>query len=223
MTPLTEPPGTYYAAIQWNGGYTGLQRQGSRYDRQLQFSVWDAPGHGDAELIDRADDVQCLTFGGEGTGVKCELEYPWAVGSTYRFQVTEEEMNGGSAITLRVTDLGAGHRRFVGTIRFARRARLDNFAMFVEDFLTRIEHCLDRAVMSAAIRRPRAWIDGTWVVLDEMRRARLSKWHEDPWNPGTSGCANIASRNHAAGLQLAIGGQTASDPNGPIVFAVPMD
>ena len=30
MTPLTEPTSTYYAAINWDGGYTGLQRGGSR-------------------------------------------------------------------------------------------------------------------------------------------------------------------------------------------------
>ena len=121
MTPLTEPTGTFYAAIQWDGGYTGLQRGGDLYDRQLQFSVWDAPGFGDAELIERAGDVVCGTFGGEGTGVKCRLDYRWTVESTYRFEITEEEMNGGSAITLHVTDLATESRRFVGTIRFARR------------------------------------------------------------------------------------------------------
>lgn len=56
LTPLAEPGGTYYAAIQWDGGYTGLQRGGSRYDRQLQFSVWDANGL-DARIIGQADDV----------------------------------------------------------------------------------------------------------------------------------------------------------------------
>ena len=124
MTPLTDPVGTYYAAIQWDGGYTGLQSGGDRFDRQLQFSVWNAPGYGDAELIDNASDVLCTPFGGEGTGINCEMHYPWAVGSTYRFEVTEEEMKGGSAITLHVTDLASGHRRLVGTIRFARRGEL---------------------------------------------------------------------------------------------------
>ena len=113
MTPITDPRGTYYAAIQWDGGYAGLQRGGSRYDRQLQFSVWDAPGHGGAELIENASDVHCTTFGGEGTGVKCEMNYPWQVGSTYRFEVTEEELEGGSAMTLHVTDLAAESRRFI--------------------------------------------------------------------------------------------------------------
>ena len=221
MTPLTEPTGTYYAAIQWDGGYTGLQRGGIRYDRQLQFSVWDAPGYGGAELIEKASDVLCRTFGGEGTGVACELNYPWTVGSTYRFEVTEEEMNGGSAMTLYVTDLAAGSRRYVGTIRFARRANMTFFGMFVEDFVQQAEHCLAREVRSAAIRRPRARLGDEWVAVEDMTRGRLSRWLEDPWNPGTPGCANLAARGHAAGLELVIGGETASDPNASPIYTIP--
>ena len=43
MTPLAEPLRTFYTAIHWDGGYAGLQRRGSRFDRQLQFSLWDRP------------------------------------------------------------------------------------------------------------------------------------------------------------------------------------
>ena len=221
MTPLTEPAGTFYAAIQWDGGYAGLQREGRLYDRQLQFSIWDAPGYGDATLVDRASDVLCRTFGGEGRGVACELDYPWTTGSTYRFEVTEEEMNGGSAITLHVTDLAAGNRRFVGTIRFARRAELTSFGMFVEDFLPRAPHCLASDVRSAAIRRPRAWLGDAWVALDEMTRGVFAPLSDDSRNPGTPGCANVAAREHAAGLELVIGGETARDPNTSRVYTVP--
>ena len=221
MTPLTEPFGTYYAAIVWDGGYTGLHPGSSRHDRTLRFSVWDAPGHGNAKLIEKASEAQCRTFGGEGTGVTCELNYPWAVESTYRFEVTEEEMGGGSAMTLHVTDLAAGSRRFVATIRFARRAKMTNFGMFVEDYVQRAPHCLAREVRSAAIRRPRARIDGAWVALDEMMTGYLSRWLEDPWNPGTPGCANLAVREHAAGLELIIGGETASDPNASPYYTIP--
>ena len=68
LTPLTEPTGTYYAAIQWDGGYTGLQRGGSRYAYQLQFSVWDAPGGRDARVVERGDGVICIPFGARGPG-----------------------------------------------------------------------------------------------------------------------------------------------------------
>jgi hypothetical protein len=223
MTPLTDPMGTYYAAIQWDGGYTGLQSGGSPFGRQLQFSVWNAPGYGDAQLIDNADDVLCTPFGGEGTGINCEMHYPWDVGSTYRFEVTEEDSSGGSAISLHVTDLASGNRRFVGAIRFARRANFNSFGMFVEDFAVNAPHCLARQVRGAAIRRPRAWIGGEWVTLPDMLQGTLSIRPDDPWNPGTPGCNNVAVRQHEAGLEVVIGGNTASDPDGPRLFNIPRD
>ena len=109
--------GTWFSVMLWVGGYTGLERGGDGCDRQLQFSVWDAPGYGDAGLIDKTSDVACHTFGGEGTG--------------YRFEVTEGEMNGGCAITLLVTDLAKGSKRVVCAIRFARRVQMRSFGVFV--------------------------------------------------------------------------------------------
>ena len=132
-------------------------------------------------------------------------------------------MEGGSAITLHVTDLASGDRRFVGTIRFARRASFTQFGMFVEDFRVRAPHCLARQVRSAAIRRPRAWIDGEWVVLPEMLQGFLSTRPDDPWNPGTPSCSNVAVRQHEAGLELVIGGETTRDPDGLRLFTIPSD
>ena len=218
LTPLSEPTGTYYAAIQWDGGYTGLQRGGSRYDYQLQFSVWDAPGGRDAQVVERGDGVICTPFGGEGTGQKCELNYPWRVGATYRFEVTEEDLDGGSAMTLHVTDLGAGRRRFVGTLRYAARANLSGFAMFVEDFVHRAPTCLAKDVRSAAIRRALARVGGSW---QSITRGTVGHYREDSKNPGTPACANRAARNHAAGLEMVIGGRTASDPDAPRSVTIP--
>ncbi len=163
LTPLTEPAGTYYAALAWDGGYAGLQRAGSRYDRQLQFSVWDSDGH-DAQVLTHADDVVCSPFSGEGTGQKCELHYPWRAGSPYRFEVTEEAAGAGSALTLHVTDLAAGRRRFVATLRYAARVDLSWLNTFVEDFSRAAPTCLAQEIRSAAIRRAMALVDGTFTM-----------------------------------------------------------
>lgn len=218
LTPLAEPIGTYYAAINWDGGYAGLQRGGSRYDRQLQFSVWDAPGGGDVRLIERGEGVICRTFGGEGTGQACELNYPWRVGSTYRFEVTEEDLNGGSAMTLHVTDLSTGGRQFVGTLRYATRANLRSFAMFVEDFRRQASTCLAQSVRSAAIRRTMARIGDSW---QSITRGTMGRYEEDTGNPGTPPCANRAIRNHVSGLELAMGGRMASDPDAAAQVTIP--
>ena len=211
ITPLTEPEFTYYCAIQWDGGYTGLQRRGTRYDYQLQFSIWDAQGI-DAQLIARGNDVVCSPFGGEGTGQKCELNYPWIVGDTYRFEVTEKIVNDRSEITLHVTDLSNDTRKFVGTIRYGLRANLFGFSMFVENFVRRAPNCIAREVRSVAVRRAMALVDGSWVQID---RGYMGRQTIDPGNPGIVACANVAVRPHPSGLEVVTGGRTASDPNGP--------
>lgn len=218
VTPLTEPHGTFYAAIQWDGGYTGLQRGGSRYDRQLQFSVWDAPGGIDAQVVERGDGVICRPFGGEGTGQKCELNYPWRVNATYRFEVTEEDSEGGSAMALYVTDLASEERRFVGTLRYGRRANLRGMHFFVEDFRRRAQTCLAQSVRSAAFRRSMARVGGSWRRINN---GTLFRHPEDANNPGTPPCANLAARNHAAGLEIVMGGRTASDPDAPGNVTIP--
>ena len=208
LTPLTEPARTYYAAIHWNHGYAGLQRAGSRYDRQLQFSVWDVDGI-DAQVIQRGEGVICSTFGGEGTGKNCELNYPWRVGATYRFEVTEEELNGGSLLTLHVTDLAANRRKFVGALRYGRRANLTSMRTFVEDFSRKAPTCLAQPVRSAAIRRVLARIGNSWLPITT---ATLVPHLEDAGNPGTPPCANLAVRDHPEGLELVMGGRTAGGP-----------
>lgn len=218
LTPLTDPRGTYYAALNWDGGYAGLQRAGSRYDRQLQFSVWDDPAGRAAQVVALGADVVCGPFGGEGTGQKCELNYPWRGGSTYRFEVTEEDLDGGSALTLHVTDLATGRRRFVATIRYAMRADLRGFAMFVEDFSRDAPTCLAQSIRSAAIRRAMARIDGSWQPIT---KGYLSRHQEDAGNPGTPPCANLAARPHAAGIEVVMGGRTASDPEAPGLVTIP--
>ncbi len=211
LTPLTEPGGTYYAAIQWEGGYAGLQRAGFRYDRQLQFSVWDRP-EGDARVIERGEGVECRRFGGEGTGQACELNCPWIAGRTYRFEMTEAPLDGGSAFWLHVTDLDIGERRFVGTLRDAQIADLRHFAMFVEDFWRVAGYCLLQAVRGAAVRRARMRVDGVWQPI---RQGLVIRQSSDSGNPGSPPCANLAVRDHDAGLEVVMGGRTASDPDAP--------
>ena len=216
LTPLTEPGGTYYAALNWDGGYAGLQRTGSRYDRQLQFSVWDGPDGGDAQVVEHGRDVICTPFGGEGTGQKCELEYPWRVGATYRFAVTEENLNGGSAMTLHVTDMETGRRKFVGTLRYAARANLSWINWFVEDFERNAPTCLEQDVRSAAFGRLMTRMDGRWVPM-EAWFADFAPNPTDANNPGTPGCANVAGRPWSdrqgrRGVEVVMGGRMASNP-----------
>ena len=208
LTPLTEPHQSYYAAINWDGAYTGLQRGGHVFDRSLIFCMWDAPGGRKTRIIRHGEGAFCTSFDHQGSGKECHLNYPWQVGTAYRFEVTEQEMDGGSAMTVHVTNLVTGERRFVATLFYGARPDLTSFASFVEDFRRTAPTCLAQEVRSAAIRRAMVRINGVWEQITRGVFAR----EDDYGNPGTAPCANAAARDHASGLEIAIGGRTAMDP-----------
>ena len=218
MTPLTEPVGTYYSPLNWDFGYTGLQRRGSHFERQLQFSMWDA-GDREASVVETADGLTCDRFGHEGTGMQCRAEYPWVVGATYRFEVTEEVEEGVSVFALEVTDLASGESRYIGKLRFGTKSRLDYMVLFVEDFDRTAPTCLDQAVRSAAFRRAMArTADGRWVPVTD---GLIELWDDDFLNPGTPPCANYTVREHPAGLEVLTGGTNVRDPHATIRVTVP--
>lgn len=106
---------------------------------------------------------------------------PLACWHPYRFEVTEEVVASGSALTLHVTDLATGRRRFVATLHYAARADLSWLGTFVEDFWSDATTCLAQEVRSAAIRRAMALIDGSWRPLT---RGYLHRHPHDAATPG---------------------------------------
>ncbi len=221
MTPLAEPEGTFYAAINVGSfvGYAGLQRGGTLADRQMLFSFWDAP-ESEAAVVEMGEGTDCLRFDHEQSGVKCELEYPWSAGQTYRFELTRETEGRANLFTLRVTDLDAGgDGRFIATLRTFRGHFIDYFTSFVEDFARDQPTCLDQPLRRAAFRRARVRDVGRrW---SPVRDGELFLSLEDAANPGTPACANADVREHAAGAELVIGGTAVRDPNASLRFRVP--
>ena len=201
LTPLTEPAGAYYAALKLG---RRLCRPAARRSALrpttpvLRLGTPLAAGPRPPSAVRSAVKVLAKSASSPTRG---------APGNTYRFEITEEKIAGGSALTLHVTDLATGQRRFIATLRYAARADLRGFAMFVEDFSRDAPTCLAQSIRSAAIRRAMARIGGSWQPLT---RATLYRHQEDAGNPGTPPCANLAVRRHAAGLDVVMGGRTAS-------------
>ena len=91
-------PSTYYAAINFTGGYSGLQDQGDT--RTVHFSLWDyvdgdkqnVPDDAKAQILWRGHRVSGSGFGGEGTGVKTWRTYQWKTGEPYRLVVKMRPM-----------------------------------------------------------------------------------------------------------------------------------
>jgi Domain of unknown function (DUF3472) len=210
IVPLTDPPGTYYAALQWDGGYTGLQRGGDLFDRQVHFSVWDR-GSAQTTVVD-AGVSTCARFGGEGTGVKCRFSHNWRNGETYRFEVEVGAVTTGSNVTAWFTDIRTGSRIRIATLREAGVPNLTGFGCFNEDFVRRASTCLDRELRQVVFKQPAALVGGSWTPL---RTAFFA--YPDPLTT----CANIAAWHQDSGVLVSVGGSLVGDPNLPRQITFP--
>lgn len=161
VTPLTFPSATYYSAINFPGGYTGIQSS------ELLFSVWDANGVG-AQLI-RSSGAICTSFGGEGTGMKCEQPFTPQVGHRYRFRISVGYPDAQHTdYTMSFTDVdGDGIEREYATLRYGANVANVGASAFVEDFGGGAQSCLStstRTVLLGNVRyRPSA--TSSWVSI----------------------------------------------------------
>ncbi|HEY1090880.1 MAG TPA: RICIN domain-containing protein, partial [Burkholderiaceae bacterium] len=157
VTPHSFPATTYYEVIGFNGGYGGVQ------SHQLLFSLWDVDGIS-PEVIDPGM-ANCSNFGGEGTGIKCEVPYEPEVEKTYRFELQVAAAPGGKQdYTMYVTDPKDGQRKKIATMRLPKVVSQSGGTGFVEDWATEAASCLDNAVRSATFGRVRyQGADGNWV------------------------------------------------------------
>ena len=199
ITPLTEPAGTYYAVMQWNTGYTGIQRAGSNFDRQIQFSVWNQQGVA-ASIVDPGTSI-CLDFSHEGSGVMCSNTYPWAVNKTYRFEMTTATVVSGSTdTTMHFVDVASGFRMFVATLRHAGAPNMDGVGAFTEDFKRdAFLGCQNMPERRAVFGATQIRKGSVWVAAPITSRYSL---FTDP----TTTCANSGYTVTGAGTEAHIGG-----------------
>ena len=126
---------------------------------------------------------------------------------------------GFTHVSLHVTDLESGARRYIGTLR-ARESGFGTWIIpFVEDFRRVAPTCLDQEVRSAAFRRAMARTDAGWVPL--VHATVRTHVGQDAGNPGTPDCANFDVRDHPAGLELLIGGTNVRDPHLSVRVTIP--
>lgn len=198
VTPLTEPVGTYYAAIVWNTGYTGIQRGGGNFDRQIQFSVWNQQGVA-ASIVDPGTSI-CSDFGHEGSGVMCSNTYPWAINKTYRFEMTTSTVVAGSTdITVHFVDVASGFRMFIATLRHAGTPNMQGASSFSEDFTRDALGCQNVPERRAIFGNTQIRKGSVWVAAPITSR---NSYITDP----TTTCANAGYTLTGGGVELGIGG-----------------
>ncbi|WP_157670140.1 DUF3472 domain-containing protein [Chitinibacter sp. GC72] len=216
VTPQSWAPTTYYSAINFPGGYTGIQTS------QLLFSLWDVNGISPV-VIDKGM-ATCSTFGGEGTGIKCYAPYTPQVNVTYRFEVEVAATSDGKTdYTMYFTDSSNGQRKKFATMRYQAKVTPYGAAAFVEDWYEAKASCLANTRRAAYFSnvKYRSPSTGAWT---EIRKASgtgvYNEWHNEI-------CANYSfstdQRRFLMGTGGEIVGQPLNLPNGPKSISLSLD
>jgi hypothetical protein len=164
--------GTYICVCAFSAGYMGLQQKADG-SKVVIFSVWDpddgakaTPKEKQVEVVYCDPAVKTERFGGEGTGQQSFYDFPWEVGTTYKFLVRARMMGSRTAYVAFVFEPRTNQWKHLAT--FATRPNqnlLNGLYSFVEDF--RRDHKSAREAHSA--RFSNGWIlggDGKWKALD---------------------------------------------------------
>lgn len=108
-------------------GYMGLQTSGGG-PRAVIFSIWNALGAS----------TGCETFGGEGVGFKCRIDYDWKVGHAYRFQA---KAIGGDWWRGSVTDETTGVTTWIGDIQSPPGSGLAKSSVLFDEIYGPVDGC----------------------------------------------------------------------------------
>lgn len=211
-------PSTYYAPINFTGGYCGLQDHGNR--RTLHFSLWDyvdgdqqsVPEDAKAKILWRGHRVSGSGFGGEGTGVKTYRDYPWKTHQPYRLVVkmTRETVNGYSGATRDywVFDFQNNEWLHIGTLWRADNpangrpeSTLGEVYTFVEDWAATSEWFRSCYLFNA---RKRYW-DGSWHIYSQAQYS-INDQENNPATPDRKDPNTQAEVRDGHKIWLATGG-----------------
>lgn len=208
-------PGTYFCLIGFNGGYCGIQELANGSHVAI-FSVWDPGDHFDfaahPEETDEAvrtkvlyggEGVAVSRFGGEGTGGKSMMPFPWEVGKPVRMAVTSapygDHRTAYTCWIWRPEQEAWFRMATFATLVGGDRGRITGVYSFIEDFRRNVES-RDR-VRSALFSRLFASADGkAWIAA---RRARFTA--------DANALMTIDAEPAGAGFRLTTGGNTAND------------
>ena len=202
VSPLTDPTGTYYATMVWDGGYTGIQRGGAVFrDRSLIFSLTDQPGAAHVSLVSSGTST-CQDYAVEGGGVQCFNNYPWVVGGNYQFTMTSVAGVGYKDISVNFTDMATNQTRLLGTIRQPNApASWTNFHSFVEDFIVNDPTCFTIADRSAIFSNARYLVGSTWYNVTGT--TTMSRW--DPTQYCAQSSYSAVSGGGVGAVQINVG------------------
>lgn len=124
---------TYYAALNWNNGYAGVQRGGAGFFKHVHFSLWDPEGM-TSSVIWHDYDVRVERFGGEGTGWKSMWNFHWDEHKPYRLLVKLFQHEKASDYDAWFFDFEKYKWKHLATFQYPIKKDFDYLMSFIEDF-----------------------------------------------------------------------------------------
>ncbi|WP_244428379.1 DUF3472 domain-containing protein [Bartonella birtlesii] len=136
--------GNHFQFQNGKGGQIGLFNRGHH---TIHFSIRNAIGWKNGK---------CKHFTQEGSGVRCEIEFPWKIGIPYKLDV----FKNGDLVTGTITDLISDKKTTVGTIEVPTTyGKLQKSYGFVEDhsrWKRHLSSCYVLSPQSSTFFSPRA-------------------------------------------------------------------
>src|SRR5262245_28935754 len=145
---------TFWAHQYWfkdgQGGYLGLQARNGN-DKYVNFSIWEATGWVDGPAS------HCRPFDHEGSGVQCDIPYPWRAGVKYEQRLVR---TGAGQWTAFIKDLSSGVETRIATIGVppAWGGLQARSSQFLEDFAQggdQHQSCSDVPATTAVYYQPK--------------------------------------------------------------------
>lgn len=211
-------PSTYYAAINFTGGYCGLQDQGNT--RTVHFSLWDyvdgdklqVPEEAASRILWRGQRVSGSDFGGEGTGVKTWRDYSWKTHQPYRLVVKMTPMTinsyGGAMRDYWVYNFTSQEWMHVATLWRADNPNtgqpetdLGEVYTFVEDWAATSEWYRSCYIYNAR----KKYRDGDWYIY-ERAQYTINDQENNPATPDRHDPNTQAEIRDTNKIWLATGG-----------------
>lgn len=212
-------PGTYFCAAVFDDGYIGFQDIPGENNNVVIFSIWDSGSHGDnpndvpedqrTGIVKSNERAEISRFGGEGTGGKSMLRYPWKIGETMKFMVILHPVSehlkeiSGYFFNNKINDWEL-ISRWRTTLT---KNELSQATSFVEDFRRDYE----------SIKYERAAEFGPYYILDKDGNWMLSKkvsFSADE-TPSKHISLKLADKKKAS-FTLATGGDIGQDSDVPL-------
>lgn len=206
-----DPVDTFWAAVQFNAGYLGMQVNGPT-ERRIIFSIWDDPDKdSNATLIAIGPDTVYFEFGGEGTGINTHVEYMWPTGQPQNFLVTAQLTDSGTSSSYNAYYWLDNEWQFIARIKSPNNKDLIlPYSSFLEDF----------GPDTTQIRK------GLYGCQFTMDSSQSNQWNEiieatTAFTAGDAGCKQTVQGSNFA-MQID-GNSTSKTPSGTILFRNPCD